>query len=90
MRFILNWLRRQMVPDEVPPPTRLSASAAIELAKRAAAGDSQGPILSMATVQERSGRLIWSVSAPVMGRTLEVQIDDQTGQMVAIHHHGVR
>jgi hypothetical protein len=90
VRAILNWLLRHGASDEKPPATRLSASSAIELAKQAAGGDLQGPILSLASVEERSGRLVWIVAAPVMGRTLEVEVDDQTGAVLAMNHRGIR
>jgi uncharacterized membrane protein YkoI len=86
---ILKWLRRQWAGEE-PPATRLSDSSAIEIAKQAAAGDSQTQLLTMTTVQNRAGRLVWIVGAAVKGRTLEVEIDDQSGHILGMHHRGVR
>jgi hypothetical protein len=90
LRTILNWLAHRNNVGKKPTLTRLSSAEAIELAKQAAAQDPLGPILSLATVQNRSGQLIWSVSAPVLGRTLEVEVDDQTSRILAMHHRGVR
>jgi hypothetical protein len=69
---------------------RLSAQQAVELARVAAASDPRHEDLSMSTVQDRSGTLVWIVSTPTIGNTLEVEIDDATAQILHVLRRGSR
>jgi len=44
----------------------------------------------MTTIHQRDGQAVWIVSAPVIGMTLEVEIDDVTGRILRVARVGLR
>jgi hypothetical protein len=83
-RALERWFRRPR------PRGRLDAAQALEIARRAAVGEPDADLLAVATLDEDTGRPTWLVSAPVVGSTLVVSIDDETSQVVDVKRYGVR
>ncbi len=46
--------------------------------------------MCMIKVEERKGRLVWTVASATIGSGLEIAIDDATGKIINIKHVGVR
>lgn len=87
---VLRRLRALLLGEEPKPfATRLSRDEALKLA-RAALVDPGGVQLTMTTVIERDGALIWYVSEPVKGSALEVEIDDDSGRVLKVGRRGGR
>jgi hypothetical protein len=88
---IVNWLRSAMgIAVPTMPPTRLSAEQAIQIARAAAQHEPFCSELTMTTVRERDGALVWSVGAAIVGKSLRVEIDDATGKVLGVFSGGVR
>jgi len=87
---VFDFLARLLGKGPQPTPTRLSSDEAIAIARRAAADDPQGDLLTIAHAEQRSGNTIWIVSPAVMGRHLVVSIDDATGEVLEKKHVGTR
>ena len=69
---------------------RLDPARAIEIARVAAAGDPWAEELSLAVVETRVGVAIWIVSTPGVGRSLIVEVDDATEQVLSVGRVGSR
>jgi len=87
---VLDFLARFLGKSPKPIPTRLSSDEAIAIARRAAADDPQCEDLTIASVEQKSGKAIWIVSPAVVGRHLVISIDDATGQVLEKQHFGTR
>jgi hypothetical protein len=69
---------------------RLDKAAVLAIARDAAAGYPNCEALSIVSLEERSGNLIWVVRSATVGRTLHVYIEDVSGKVVEIKESGVR
>lgn len=90
--MFVDWLKTLFLPRRIDTPStsRLSSEQAVAMAQEAAATDPLASTLTMATVVNREGAAIWVVGAPAMGRTLVVEIDDETGRVLRIERVGLR
>ena len=86
------WSRLQdaLLGRVTPPKTRLSSAQALERARAAAATEPLVEYLSNAFVETRDGALVWVVTTTTRGRSLEVHIDDATGDVLAVRSLGLR
>lgn len=82
--MLYDLLRRLFGRTEPPVQSRLSRTQAIAIARAASEHDPQQQDLSLATVEPRDGRLVWTVSAGVIGSVLQVEIDDATGEVIDV------
>jgi hypothetical protein len=87
---VFDFLARLLGKGPRPLPTRLSSDQAIAIARSAAADDPDRDLLTITTVERRSGKAIWIVSPASMGRRLVISIDDATGEVLDKQHLGVR
>ena len=79
----------QRLTGQVRPQTRLSDVEAIARA-RAAADEAYRERLTMTTLIEHSGKWVWHVSEPAIGRVYSVEIDDASGQVLRAGLTGIR
>jgi uncharacterized membrane protein YkoI len=84
------FFRRFLGESEKPVHSRLSREEAVAIARRAAANDPMSQDLSMAMVREQSGKVVWIVCSAAIGRTLEVTVDDASGDVLDVRRVGVR
>lgn len=70
--------------------SRLDKAAVLAIARDAAAEYANCEELSIVSLEERSGNLMWVVRSATVGRTLQVYIEDVSGKVVEIKESGVR
>jgi nucleoid-associated protein YgaU len=85
MKNLLNRFIKQKGKE-----SRLDEDTALAIASDAAANYPNCEELSVVSLKERSGNLMWIVSSATVGRTLQVSIDDVSGKVVEIKESGVR
>ena len=83
---VIAWLRG----TEAPSASNLSEAQAVQIAQAAAVAERKLAPLIMATRHVRDGRLIWSVSEAAIGNVLVVEVDDETGTVLAVRRVGLR
>lgn len=69
---------------------RLEDKDALSIAREAASDYPNCENLSIVTLEDRSGDLIWIVSSATIGHTLHVFIDDQSSEVLEIKQVGIR
>lgn len=86
MKNLLDKFMKQKKRKE----SRLDEDAVLAIARDAAAKYPNCEDLSIVSLEERSGNLMWIVSSATVGRTLQVSIEDAGGKVVEIKESGVR
>lgn len=77
-RSFLGWLLNTPPPL---PSTRLTAAEAVALAAADPRVKALGQPLSMTSIADRDGRLVWSIISPTIGMQWWVEVDDATGEV---------
>jgi|APLak6261673822_1056097.scaffolds.fasta_scaffold00580_4 uncharacterized membrane protein YkoI len=72
------------------PKTRLSEQEVVAIARKAAAGQPSCEYLGLVMLEENEGVLTWIVGSATIGGSLEVWIDDASGEVLEIKQLGVR
>lgn len=75
---------------QAPPPIRLSSEQAIALARRAVTDHPMAALLQMTSLEQRAGQPVWVVRSATVGQTLQVLINDASGQVLGIETFGLR
>jgi hypothetical protein len=87
---MFHLLNRWFGKNNLSAKPRLEKNKVITLAREAASEYPNSEELSIVTIEERSGALIWIVSSATVGRMLQVSVDDASGEIVDIKQVGVR
>lgn len=83
----VRWVR---APETPPPPSRLTREQAVAIARGAVPPGQDPERLVMPHCWQRDGRLIWTVSEAAIGSVLNVDVDDATGEVLAVRRVGLR
>jgi len=89
-RLLHRWFGTRQDTKSPKAQPRLNEEEVLAIARDVASEYPGCESLSMATFEEQSGTLIWSVSSLTIGSSLHVSIDDTTGQVLEIKRLGVR
>jgi hypothetical protein len=81
-----SWLGR----SDAEPPSRLSKEDALRIAREGASATHDVRLLTLVRRDVRAGRVVWVVSEAVIGSALVVEVDDATGDVIAVRRTGGR
>lgn len=70
--------------------TRLSESEAIKIACETETASDHKELMTLATLVERDGKIVWVVNSATIGNMIEVLIDDETGNVIKAGRVGKR
>lgn len=84
-KSFMGWLLNTPPP---PPPTRLTGAEAVALAAADPRVKALGQALTLPSIDDRDGRLVWSVISPTIGMQWWVEVDDATGVVGEPHQAG--
>jgi hypothetical protein len=75
-----------------PPKTRLTSDQAVEIASAYAKANGVELQVNLVAqeVREVEGKFVWTLRTPTVGRWVTVGVDDETGEVLGHHVHGVR
>ena len=90
MGTFFAWVKRSVLGSTNRLTLRLTREQALALAREASKDDDMSSTLAMTMVREDGGKAIWIVSTPGVGRILEVEIEDATGQVLRVERVGFR
>jgi hypothetical protein len=87
---MFDWFRKKPRDRAPDPQTRLTRQEALEIAVRAAAGNTLVEYLTLVSSELRAGSPVWIVSSVTRGLQLVVTIDDASGEVLGVETIGVR
>jgi uncharacterized membrane protein YkoI len=87
---VFHILDRWRSKKKKPPKTRLSEQEVVAIARKAAAGLPNCEDLCLVMLEENAGALTWIVGSATIGGSLEVWVDDASGEVLEIKQLGVR
>lgn len=87
--MIFSWRRHRSEPT-LAPITRLSAEQALLIARQAINQPMISATMTRATTNKQDGKVIWAISAVLLGRTPLVEVDDTTGAVLSVRWVGLR
>jgi hypothetical protein len=70
--------------------TRLSQQDVLAIAATAATDALLADLMTITSVEQRDGRLIWHIGSATVGSGLTVTVDDATGEVIERKTWGVR
>ena len=81
-----KWLSKKKESSK----TRLSEQEVVAIARKAAYGQPSCEYLGLVMLEENAGALTWIVGSATIGSSLEVWVDDASGEVLEIKQLGVR
>lgn len=87
---LAKWLHSGLRGEQHHSCSRLSKDQAIRIAQAGAAGYPNSGDVQLVAQEPTDRDRLWILSSATVGRTLQVSVDDSTGEVVEIKEFGIR